>query len=402
MSLTEYRIADVPDIDVSRAHTVHHVLETEIRVIDPVADYAELMSTLFDFGAIRALLHGGKFRVRFDALNAVSGPYARYILEEKLGAPEGSVVHGVPLTDFGGLHPDPNPIYAAHLVREMTNLEDESAIRYDFAAASDGDADRNMILGKNFVVSPSDSLAVLCANAQLVPAYRLGLSGVARSMPTSRAVDRVAERLHLPCFEVPTGWKFFGNLMDAGRVTLCGEESNGTGSSHIREKDGVWAVLFWLNLLAITKRSVRDIVESHWATYGRNFYTRHDYENVRTDVANGIIEHLRSQLALLPGKQFHGLRVESADDFTYTDPVDGSVSAKQGIRIHFTDTSRVVFRLSGTGTEGATIRVYLERYEADAALHKQDVQVALAKQIAVADELAQLSAKIGRGPDVIS
>lgn len=366
-------------------------------VIDSVADYAELMGTLFDFPAIRKLFADG-FRVRFDALHAVSGPYAKGILEDLLGAPPGTAVNAVPLPDFGGLHPDPNPIYASGLVDAMRAPDAP-----DFGAASDGDADRNMIVGRNFVVSPSDSLALLAANARLVPAYAQGLAGVARSMPTSCAVDRVAAELGIACFEVPTGWKFFGNLMDAGRVTLCGEESSGTGSNHIREKDGVWAVLFWLNLLAVKRgHSVESLVREHWKRFGRNFYSRHDYEEVSSDAANGVMAHLRASLATLPGSTVQGLVVHSAEDFAYTDPVDGSVTTQQGIMVRFKDSSRVVFRLSGTGTSGATMRVYLERYEADPTQFSVDTQAALAPLIRAADELGQIPERLQRGPNVIS
>jgi len=307
-------------------------------------------------------------------------------------------MNGEPLEDFGGGHPDPNLVYAHDLVEVMFG-EDAP----DFGAASDGDGDRNMVLGNNFFVTPSDSLAVLAANATLVPGYRSGLAGVARSMPTSQAVDRVAEKLGIDCYETPTGWKFFGNLMDAGKVTLCGEESFGTGSNHVREKDGLWAVLFWLNILAVKQQSVEEIVKEHWKTYGRNYYSRHDYEAVESDRANAMMDHLQGQLASLPGQTLHGYTVEFADNFAYTDPVDGSVAKNQGVRIGFTNGSRIVFRLSGTGTSGATIRLYVEQYEPDPAKHDQDTQAALADLIQIADEVSQLKATTGRNePTVIT
>jgi phosphoglucomutase len=308
-----------------------------------------------------------------------------------LGAPKGTVVNGVPLEDFGGLHPDPNPVYADDLVAHLMATDAP-----DFGAASDGDADRNMVLGRNFLVTPSDSLAVMASNAKLIKGYAAGIAGVARSMPTSCAVDAVAKKLGLPCYETPTGWKFFGNLLDAGKVTLCGEESYGTGSGHVREKDGVWAVLFWLNLLAVTGKSVEEIVTAHWQEYGRHFYSRHDYEAVDTDAANGLMMHLRSQLASLKGQKLGAFTVALADDFAYHDPIDGSRSEKQGIRVVMTDGSRVVFRLSGTGTEGATLRVYLEKYAADAAQHGVATQTALAELIVIADQLAEIKTRTGR------
>jgi phosphoglucomutase len=368
-----------------------------VQVIDPVIDYAELMESLFDFASIRALLKSG-FRIKFDAMHAVNGPYARNILEGRLSSPAGSVMNAVPLEDFGGGHPDPNLTYAHDLVDIMYG--DNAP---DFGAASDGDGDRNMILGKHFFVTPSDSLALLAANATLVPAYKKGLAGIARSMPTSAAADRVAAALNIPCYETPTGWKFFGNLMDAGKVTLCGEESFGTGSNHVREKDGLWAVLFWLNILAARKQSVEAIVREHWATYGRNFYSRYDYEGLPTEVANGIVQHLRDNFSGLTGKQFGKYTVKNCDDFSYTDPVDGSVSKNQGIRIIFTDGSRIIFRLSGTGTEGATLRVYLEAFEGNAANHHLDAQVALAELILIALQVSELKQRTGREqPTVIT
>ncbi len=395
-TIEEYRIAEAAEIVLDRQH--EFTLDgMTVSVIDPVADYAELMSELFDFSAIARLFESG-FRMRFDAMHAVTGPYARAILEERLGAPAGTVINGVPLADFGGGHPDPNLTYARGLVEEMFG---DQAL--DFGAASDGDGDRNMILGRRFFVTPSDSLALLTANATLAPGYADGLAGVARSMPTSAAVDRVAAALGIDCFETPTGWKFFGNLMDAGRVTLCGEESFGTGSSHVREKDGLWAVLFWLNILAVRQRPVETLMREHWARYGRNYYSRHDYEGIDTASAGRLMADLRAALATLPGRQLGLLTVAYADDFSYTDPVDGSVSTGQGIRIGFSEGSRIVFRLSGTGTEGATLRVYLERYEADPARHEQDTQEALADLITIADDVAGIRRHTGReSPTVIT
>ncbi len=383
LEIAEYRIEDEgADIDFDTPGT-RMLGAMTVEVIDPVADYAELMQQLFDFDAMRAWFAAGH-RMRFDAMSAVSGPYARAILEGMLGAPVGTVVNGEPLEDFGGHHPDPNPAHAAELMAAMSGTDAP-----DFGAASDGDADRNMILGRDFVVTPSDSLAVLAEHATLVPGYRAGLVGIARSMPTSRAADKVAAALGIPCHETPTGWKFFGNLLDAGQATLCGEESYGTGSSHVREKDGLWAVLFWLDLLAVTGRSVEELVRAHWARFGRHYYSRHDWEGIPTERADALMAALRASLPALVGRDCGaGLRIEAADDFAYTDPVDGSVSTRQGIRLLFADGSRIVFRLSGTGTEGATLRVYLERYEADPVRHDQPVQRALGDLIRIADEIA--------------
>jgi len=368
-----------------------------VEVIDSVADYAELMAELFDFDSIWQLFASG-FRMRFDAMHAVTGPYARAVLEGQLGAPEGTVMNGIPLEDFGHGHPDPNLVHAHDLV-DALNAPGGA----DFGAASDGDGDRNMILGHRFYVTPSDSLAVLAANAHLAPGYARGIAGIARSMPTSQAADRVAEALGVPCFETPTGWKFFGTLLDAGKATICGEESFGTGSDHVREKDGLWAVLLWLNVLAARKEPVADIVLDHWKTYGRNYYSRHDYEGLDVDAANGLMEHLREQTGSLVGTTLGSYEVAMADDFSYTDPVDGSTSIKQGIRVGFADGSRIVYRLSGTGTEGATLRVYIERYEPDPTRHDQDPQDALADLIALAGELAGIEARTGRDrPTVIT
>lgn len=395
-SLTSYRIADVPpfDLDVIGRQQVGGMT---LDVVDPVSAYADLMAALFDFGAIRALFAGG-FRLRMDSMHAITGPYAVEILERRLGAPPGTVINAVPLPDFGGGHPDPNLTYAHELVEEMFG---EHAL--DFGAASDGDGDRNMILGRRFFVTPSDSLAVLAANAPLVPGYRDGLAGVARSMPTSTAVDAVAERLGIPCFETPTGWKFFGNLLDAGRITLCGEESFGTGSNHVREKDGLWAVLFWLNIVAVRGQSVEAIVREHWATYGRNYYTRYDYEAVPTEAANGVMAQLRAQLDTLPGRVLGQRTVRTADEFSYTDPIDGSTSTRQGIRVLFEDGARIVYRLSGTGTEGATIRVYIESRETETERLGMETAEALRDLVITALSLAEIVKRTGRSePTVIT
>lgn len=395
-TVTAYRISDADDVDLDRIGTTR-IEQMEVEVIDPVADYAGLMQELFDFAAIRALFQRG-FTMRFDGMHAVSGPYAKAIIEGMLGAPEGTVVNCVPREDFGGHHPDPNPVNAADLIALMNGPGAP-----DFGAASDGDGDRNMIVGRGLAVTPSDSLAIIAANASVAPGYRGGIKGIARSMPTSTAADRVAEALGIACFETPTGWKYFGNLMDAGLVTLCGEESYGTGSNHIREKDGVWAVLFWLNMLAATGKPVEQLVSEHWARFGRNYYSRHDYEAVDAAVADRMMVDLRAKLAGLAGQQLGSYRVSQADDFAYTDPVDKSVSTRQGVRIIMADGSRIVFRLSGTGTEGATVRLYLERYEADPARHGIDTQEALAELIAIAEEVSELKRRTGRErPSVIT
>ncbi|WP_295458761.1 alpha-D-glucose phosphate-specific phosphoglucomutase [uncultured Thiodictyon sp.] len=392
-----YRTLDCPDIDLDQLGTAQ-IGAMQVQVIDPVADYAALMESLFDFDAIKALFDSGLFRLRFDAMHAVTGPYAIEILENRLGASPGTVMNGVPLPDFGGHHPDPNLAHAQELVALC-----QGAKGLDFGAASDGDGDRNMILGKDFFVTPSDSLAVLAANAHLTPGYKAGIRGIARSMPTSQAADRVAEAMGIECFETPTGWKFFGNLLDAGRITLCGEESFGTGSDHVREKDGLWAVLFWLNLLAVRKQSVAEIVGDHWRQFGRNYYTRHDYEAVDAHGAADLVHHLRTLFPELPGKRLGDYTVAYADDFEYTDPIDGSVSSHQGLRIGFEGGARIVLRLSGTGTEGATLRVYIESYEPDPSKHQQDTQETLAPLIVIARELAQIEARTGRTePTVIT
>ena len=396
--IDSYRTLTSADIDLARVGETT-VGETVVEVIDPVADYAELLESLFDFDRIATLLARPGFRMRFDAMHAVNGPYAHSILEGRLGAPAGTVVNGTPLPDFGGGHPDPNPVYAADLVAALADPDSGLS----FGAASDGDGDRNMIVGRNFIVSPSDSLAVIAANYKLVPAYSKGLAGVARSMPTSCAVDRVAADLGIPCYETPTGWKYFGSLLDAGMATLCGEESAGTGSNHVREKDGLWAVLYWLNILAVRDEPVDQIVRDHWRRFGRNVYSRHDYEGIETGKAETLFSELRQKLASLAGTNINGMRIRAADDFSYTDPVDGSRSDKQGVRILLEDGSRAVFRLSGTGTEGATLRLYLERYVADPSLHGVPEQVALAPLVVLAEKLARIQEITGRtSPDVIS
>ncbi|MCM2454576.1 alpha-D-glucose phosphate-specific phosphoglucomutase [Rhizobium sp. CG4] len=394
--IDSYKIADIADIDLDAIGSVDAGGMT-VEVIDPVADYAELMESLFDFDAIKTLIAGG-FGVIIDSMSAVTGPYAVEILEKRLGAPKGSVRNAVPLPDFGGHHPDPNLVHAKELYDDVMSAEGP-----DFGAASDGDGDRNMVVGKGMFVTPSDSLAIIAANAKLAPGYVGGISGIARSMPTSAAADRVAEKLGLGMYETPTGWKFFGNLLDAGKVTVCGEESFGTGSNHVREKDGLWAVLFWLNIVAVRKESVKDIVTKHWAEYGRNYYSRHDYEEVDATAANTLVTTLREKLATLPGTSYGNLKVASADDFAYHDPIDHSVSKNQGIRILFEGGSRIVLRLSGTGTAGATLRLYVERYEADPARHAIDTQEALADLISVADTIAGIKSHTGRSePTVIT
>ena len=394
--ITEYRKLDVADADLSvPGETAMGGMTVE--VVDPVSAYADLMEELFDFDALRALFASG-FRMRMDAMCAVTGPYAVEILEKRLGAAPGTVAHQVPLPDFGGMHPDPNPTWAHELMDEIMGPDAP-----DFGAASDGDGDRNMIVGRGIYVSPSDSLAVIAANAHLVPGYAKGLSGIARSMPTSMAADRVAEALGIPCFETPTGWKFFGNLLDAGRCSICGEESFGTGSDHVREKDGLWAILMWLNIIAMRKQSVAEIVADHFARFGRNYYSRHDYEALPSEVANALLDALRGKLDALVGSEVQGFTIEGADEFSYLDPVDGSTSAHQGFRIMFAGGSRIVLRLSGTGTEGATLRVYLERFAAGPGGLDLDPQEALKPVIAAVDDLTGLKARTGRTePDVIT
>lgn len=396
-TISSYQIAEFDDVDLDTVGELQ-IDSLKIRVIDPVADYAELMAKIFDFDLIKQSIASGLITLRFDAMHAITGPYAKHILEGVLGAAPDSVFNAVPLEDFGGGHPDPNMAHAHELTEIMFGANPPV-----FGAASDGDGDRNMIMGANIFVTPSDSLAIMAANAKLIPAYSKGITGVARSMPTSQAVDRVADKLSLPCYETPTGWKFFGNLLDADKITICGEESFGSGSNHVREKDGLWAVLFWLNLIARKRQSVEDIVREHWQTYGRDIYCRHDYEAVDSEIANGIVDHLRDQLNSLPGKTWGDYTVKYADEFSYTDPVDNSVSSNQGIRIGFSNGSRIVFRLSGTGTVGATLRIYLEKYERDIRNHDQDAQIALAELITIAEQLSQVRQRTGRTePSVIT
>jgi phosphoglucomutase len=401
-TITHYKIADLADVNIEV------IGETQldafiVKVIHPVNDYADLMAQLFDFPAIKTLIKSG-FNLKFDGMHAVNGPYAKAILVERLGAAESSLMNCEVSETFGGGHPDPNLTYAHELVDILYQNSGP-----DFGAASDGDGDRNMILGNQFFVTPSDSLAVIAANAALIPAYRQGLAGVARSMPTSGAVDRVAAKLQIPCYETPTGWKFFGNLMDAGKVTLCGEESFGTGSNHVREKDGLWAVLCWLNIIAAKtnltgkRQSVEDIVKAHWAEFGRNVYSRHDYEAIPAAAGYAVMGHIKAQFTTLPNRKFGQYTVKTADDFSYTDPVDGSLSMGQGIRILFACGSRIVFRLSGTGTEGATLRIYLEAFEPNVANHHLDAQLALGELIQIALQISELKQRTGRvTPTVIT
>ncbi len=395
-SLDGYRIADAGPLSLE-APGRQRIGALEVEVIDGVDDYVQLLQGLFDFDAIADLLRGD-FPIAFDAMHAVTGPYAHRIFEGLLGAPAGTVRHGLPLEDFGGGHPDPNLTYAHELAELL--LEGDA---YRFGAACDGDGDRNMILGTRCFVNPSDSLAVLTANAALAPGYADGLAGVARSMPTSAAVDVVARELGLPCFETPTGWKFFGNLLDAGRITLCGEESFGTGSDHIREKDGLWAVLFWLQILARRRCSVAAVMAEHWSRFGRHYYSRHDYEAIASERAHGLYDRLSGMLPGLVGQGFAGRTISTADDFSYRDPVDDSLTSGQGLRLLLDDGSRVVFRLSGTGTQGATLRVYLESYVGAGGDLGQDPQIALAGLITAADGLAEIRSRTGmERPTVIT
>ncbi len=397
LEINQYFTTDAPAIDLDQLGS-HQVGNTQVEVIDPVEDYADLMQSLFDFKAMTSLLSGGEFRMCFDAMHAVTGPYAQEILENRLGAPKGTVINAIPLEDFGGGHPDPNQAHAKELI---ALLQGDDAL--DFGAASDGDGDRNMVLGKNFYINPCDSLAVIAANAQLIPGYKSGINGIARSMPTSRAADRVAETLGLECYETPTGWKFFGNLLDAGKITLCGEESFGTGSDHVREKDGLWAVLFWINLIAAKNQSVKEIVGQHWSKFGRDYFTRHDYEAVDSDRAQQMISNLRENTQNLAGQTFAGQTIDYADDFAYQDPVDQSNSTSQGIRIFFKDGGRIIYRLSGTGTEGATLRVYLDCFVNDLKKLNQDPQLALSSWVEAADKIAGIKETTGREkPDVIT
>lgn len=396
-SINAYKTIAMADVDLDNLCS-QQIGDLTITIIDPVSDYAELMQSIFDFPLLKQSISSGYITLLFDAMHAITGPYARRILVDMLGAPAESVINAEPLEDFGGHHPDPNLAHAHELAEVM--FSDHAPT---FGAASDGDGDRNMITGSQIFVTPSDSLAIMAANAQLIPAYSAGLSGVARSMPTSQAVDRVAASYNIPCYETPTGWKFFGNLLDAGKITLCGEESFGTGSNHVREKDGLWAVLFWLNLIARRRQSVADIVHEHWQKFGRDIYCRHDYEAVETPIANAIVEHLRAQLPTLPGQVFGEYTVKFADEFCYKDSVDGSISRNQGIRVGFTNGSRIVFRLSGTGTVGATLRIYIERFEPDSSRQNQDAQVALAELIELAEQLCEVKKRTGRvGPDVMT
>ncbi len=394
--MNSYRIARFPAVEIDREQEIS-LGNMRLRIIDPVRDYADLMERIFDFSALSALLQGD-FRMRFDALHAITGPYALEIFEKRLGAPAGTVQNAVPLPDFGGGHPDPNLVYAKALADLLLGPEAP-----DFGAASDGDGDRNMILGRGIFVSPSDSLAVLSAHARCIPAYREGPRGVARSMPTSQAVDVVAKSLGIEHFETPTGWKFFGNLLDAGRITFCGEESFGTGSNHVREKDGLWAVLAWLSILASTRKSVREILREHWQHFGRHYYTRHDYEELPSDAAQAMMAGLQAQLTVLPGQHLAGREVRIADDFSYTDPVDGSQSNHQGVRLLFDDGARLIFRLSGTGTSGATLRIYHEIYERDSSSLERDPQRHLRILIDLGKELSRVEHFSGRkAPTVIT
>ncbi|MCK4840704.1 MAG: alpha-D-glucose phosphate-specific phosphoglucomutase [Methylococcales bacterium] len=396
-TISEYKITEIADIDLDTIGQ-QQIDELLVTIIDPVDDYADLMATIFDFELLKNSISSNYISLCFDAMHAITGPYATRILEEILGAPKATVINAIPLEDFGGGHPDPNMAHAKELTAIM--FSDKAPT---FGAASDGDGDRNMVMGDNIFVTPSDSLAIMAANAKSIPAYAKGIAGVARSMPTSQAVDRVAKKLGIPCFETPTGWKYFGNLLDDGQITLCGEESFGSGSNHVREKDGLWAVLFWLNLIAKKRQSVAEIVSEHWQAFGRDIYCRHDYEAVDTEIADAIVEHLRSQLPKLAGQSFAEYIVKYADEFSYTDPVDGSVSSNQGIRIGFENGSRIIFRLSGTGTVGATLRIYLEKFEADVSKHNQDAQESLAFLIELAEQFCEVKKRTGRTePTVIT
>ncbi len=397
VEIEQYKIIGHPGTDLDKIGT-SNLADMTVQIIDSVEDYAELMQELFDFNAMCSSIAEGSLSFRFDAMNAVTGPYAKKILIDQLGAPADSVMRATPLEDFGGCHPDPNLVHA-HDLAEMMMQDDAPTL----GAASDGDGDRNMIVGKNAYVNPSDSLAILAANAHLISGYQQGLSGVARSMPTSRAVDRVAKALGIECYETPTGWKFFGNLLDAGKITLCGEESFGSGSDHVREKDGLWAVLFWLNIIAIQKQPVKDIVDKHWQRYGRDYYSRHDYEAVDSDIAAQLFASLITKLPGLTGQSFKGYTIAQADEFSYKDPIDNSISDHQGIRILFENDSRLIFRLSGTGTEGATLRIYLEQYEEDTSKHQMDPQIVLSDLIDIAETLSQVKQLTGRNePSVIT
>jgi len=397
-NLTEFKIAEAEDIELNKQR-VCHMGNMKISIIDSVNDYADLMQELFDFSKIKSLFTSGLLTMCFDAMHAVTGPYAKEIFEKRLSANVNALINAIPKEDFGGAHPDPNLAHAKDLVARLNTGQNAPM----FGAASDGDGDRNMIIGQNFFVNPSDSLAIMTANAHLLPGYKQGVCGVARSLPTSRAVDTVAESLGIDCYETPTGWKYFGNLLDDNRITLCGEESFGSGSNHIREKDGIWAVLFWLNLIAIKQQSVEQITRAHWKQYGRHYYTRHDYEAIDSTVADELIQAMRDKASSLVGTNYSGYEVVLCDDFSYTDPVDNSVTNNQGIRILFNDESRIVFRLSGTGTEGATLRVYIEKYEANPELHDLETQAALSDVIEIAQRVAEIKIRCNRElPDVIT
>ena len=395
--IDQYKSSNISDVDLDNIGT-QEIGDLKITIIDPVTDYAELLESIFDFKLLKQSISSGYITLLFDAMSAITGPYAKRIFIDILGATPESVINAEPLEDFGGHHPDPNLAHAHELAERM--FSDNAPT---FGAASDGDGDRNMITGSNIFVTPSDSLAIMAANAHLIPAYKNGLSGVARSMPTSQAVDRVAANYKIPCYETPTGWKFFGNLLDAGKITLCGEESFGTGSTHVREKDGLWAVLFWLNLIAVKRQTVADIVQDHWQKFGRDIYCRHDYEAVETPIANEIITNLRAQLPSLAGQEFGEYKVSYADEFSYEDSIDGSISSNQGIRVGFENGSRIVFRLSGTGTVGATLRIYIERFEPDTSKHDQEAQTALAFLIELAEQFCEVKKRTGRTePNVIT
>ena len=397
-SLTYYSISEYPDVPLKQQQTLY-MDEMKIEIIDSVKDYADLMEHIFDFAKIKQLFISGLLTMCFDAMHAVTGPYAKEIFENRLSSNAGAVINGIPQPDFAGGHPDPNLAHATDLLQRLNAGPGAPGI----GAASDGDGDRNMILGQNFFVNPSDSLAIMTANAHLLPGYKMGICGVARSLPTSQAVDKVANAMGIECYETPTGWKYFGNLLDAKRITLCGEESFGSGSDHIREKDGIWAVLFWLNLIAVKQQSVEEITRSHWRRYGRHYYTRHDYEAINTNTANALIENLREKSNRLVGTELSGNKVILSDDFSYHDPVDNSITSNQGIRIIFENQSRIVYRLSGTGTEGATLRIYIEKYEADPELHDVETQQALSELICIASDIAELASGCGRTtPDVIT
>ncbi len=397
LGLTSYRTIDHPDIELDQI-AVFTLGDLQVEVFDPVSDYAELMAEIFDFDLIGGLLRKPDFSFRFDAMHAVTGPYAEEIFVKRLGAPADSLLNCTPKADFGGGHPDPNLKYAAKLVAVMFAAKAPA-----FGAASDGDGDRNMILGDNFFVNPSDSVAIIAANAHLIKGYKTGLKGLARSMPTSCALDAVAKDLGIDCFETPTGWKFFGNLLDAGRLSICGEESFGTSSDHVREKDGLWAVLCWLNLMAAKKMSVKDIVNEHWQKFGRNFYSRHDYEEIDSEIAHGIVDNLRRRLKSLQGGILGSLKITRADDFSYLDPVDGALTQNQGLRIIFKNRSRIIIRLSGTGTSGATLRLYFEKIEKNPRKMNQDPQTALRQLIELAEILTGIKKLTGRTqPTVIT